>query len=160
MRRVVYGAVAGVAGTALMTIAMHWLWRRLPENERYPLPPREIIERTLPGAVDRHAGEQTRREMTLAAHFAFGAAAGVPFAVGTRSRSPAAGALYGVVVWAASYLGWVPAMRILKPASEHPTRRNLLMIGVHLIWGASMALALRRVERAEMAPFRRSDPDP
>jgi hypothetical protein len=51
-------------------------------------------------------------------------------------------------------------MHILKPATEHPARRNLLMIVVHLIWGASMALALRWIERPENAASRRPDPQP
>ncbi|HAE50229.1 MAG: hypothetical protein CMO30_07955 [Tistrella sp.] len=52
-------------------------------------------------------------------------------------------------MWAASYLGWIPAARILKPATRHPWRRNLLMIAAHLVWGASLAKGLEDLDRAE-----------
>ena len=158
MKAVVHGAVAGLAGTALMTAAMECLWRRLPRDQRYPLPPREIIERTLQHSDGAEASEQPRRRATMAAHFAYGAATAIPFALFSKSRRPLVGAFYGVTVWAASYLGWVPALRILKPAWQHPARRNLLMIVAHLIWGAAMAVALRQMEQAARVPSRQSDP--
>ena len=36
----------------------------------------------------------------------------------------------------------------LKPATEHPPRRNLLMIGVHIVWGAATAAAMRELRLA------------
>ena len=151
MRRVLLGALAGLAGTLLMTIAMEALWRRLPRRERYPLPPREIVERTLPDSIRRHSGETARWRMTMAAHFGFGAGAAIMFALLTRARSPLAGAAYGVTVWAASYLGWIPALGILRSGGQHPARRNLLMIAVHVVWGAGMAWSLRGLERVSDA---------
>ena len=49
------------------------------------------------------------------------------------------GIAFGLGVWTASYLGLLPALGILKPATQHPLRRNLLMIGAHVVWGASLA---------------------
>jgi hypothetical protein len=34
-------------------------------------------------------------------------------------------------------------LRILKPASQHPFRRNLLMVAAHLMWGAATAASLQ-----------------
>ena len=51
------------------------------------------------------------------------------------------GMLFAVVVWALSYLGWLPALKILPPAHEHSARRNVFMIAAHLIWGSVMGLA-------------------
>jgi hypothetical protein len=51
-----------------------------------------------------------------------------------------AGTLYGLVVWGASYLGLVPALGLLSPATRHPRRRNALMIAAHLVWGAALGL--------------------
>ena len=93
----------------------------------------------------------------MLAHFGYGAATGAAFAAATGSRDPAAGAAYGVLVWAGSYLGWIPAAGILRPAWEHPARRNLLMIAVHLVWGASMALTLRELEKASAGAFAAGD---
>lgn len=148
--KLLLGALAGIAGTVAMTAAMRALHRRLPGHERYPLPPREIIEGTAP----EHALEEAdRQELTLAAHFGYGAATGALYAVIRPREGALAGALYGVLVWAGSYLGWVPGARILQPATRHPWRRNGLMIAAHLVWGATTALSLRELERANAEIF-------
>jgi hypothetical protein len=56
------------------------------------------------------------------------------------------GIFFGLVVWAGSYLGWVPAAGILPPATEAPARRNALMIGSHFLWGILIALFMGRIE--------------
>jgi len=66
-------------------------------------------------------------------------------------RSAAAGASFGVGVWAASYLGWIPAVGLLAPATRHPRHRSALMLAAHVVWGASLAAGLREIERAETA---------
>ncbi|MCA1408424.1 hypothetical protein I6F26_30845 [Ensifer sp. IC3342] len=148
MQRIVSGALAGLAATMAMTIAMTRLHALLDSRERYPLPPREIIEQT--GLAD---GEENARAATLAAHFGFGAVVGAIFALMPSWKG--GGMLYGIGVWTLSYLGWIPAAQILAPASRHPIRRNLLMIAVHLVWGATLARALRELEAAEKEAFAR-----
>ena len=146
MKALAQGALAGLAATASMTLAMELLWRRLPEDLRYPLPPREIIDQILPEGLQKELGETGTQLLSLAAHFGYGAAVGAIFPLLTSSRRPGAGAAYGVAIWGASYLGWIPAAGILRPASQHPARRNLLMIGAHLIWGAALSIALSEIE--------------
>jgi uncharacterized membrane protein YagU involved in acid resistance len=147
------GALAGLVGTAAMTAAMRALHRRLPARERYPLPPREIIQEVLPKPAERRIAEDQRQSLTMAAHFAYGAATGAVYAVARPSESAGVGALYGVLVWGASYLGWIPGLRILEPATRHPRRRNGLMIASHLVWGAAMAATLRELRRAKVEIF-------
>ena len=53
---------------------------------------------------------------------------------------------YGLGVWAMSYLGWIPAARILTPAHRHPLRRNLLMIAAHIVWGLTLSKSLKEME--------------
>jgi uncharacterized membrane protein YagU involved in acid resistance len=147
--RLLLGALAGLAGTMAMTSAMSRLHRRLPPKEQYPLPPREITAAVLPAAADK-----TVRDSAMAAHFAYGAATGAIIAGLRPETGPVGGALYGAGVWAASYFGWVPALGILRPANEHPMRRNALMIGVHLVWGAVTALSLRELDAARRTMLR------
>ena len=148
------GALAGVVGTAAMTAAMRSLHRRLEPAERYPLPPREIIERVVPEGVS----EQTRRSSTIASHFGYGACMGAVFALAPVDKGTLTGAAYGVLVWAGSYLGWIPSANILMNATQHPLRRNLLMSGVHLVWGATTALTLRELDRAQAEVFSQGEP--
>jgi putative membrane protein len=47
---------------------------------------------------------------------------------------------FGLLVWAASYLGIVPALGLIAPATRHRAQRNALMIVAHLVWGATLGL--------------------
>lgn len=140
--RLAIGGLAGFAATMAMTSVMARLHRRLPERERYPLPPREVTERVVDGPDD------AIRDTALAAHFLYGAACGLLVATIRPQPSQAEGAAAGVAIWAGSYFGWVPALGILKPASEHPFRRNAVMVFAHLVWGAATALAIRELHLA------------
>jgi len=147
MNKYLAGAIAGTLATVPMTWVMVTLHRRLPRHERYPLPPASITAEL----ADRSGAEEwvEGRNLlgaTLAAHFAYGAAVGALYpAVAELARARplmhhvAAGAAYGVGVWALSYLGWIPALRILPPATQHPPRRNAVMILAHIMWGATLA---------------------
>ena len=151
--RVLLGGIAGIVGTAAMTAAMRALHRRLPPRHRYPLPPREIVQRVMPEAVEAALDERSRQDLTIAAHFGYGAGTGALYALAGLPTGPVSGAGYGVLIWTASYLGWIPASRILKPATNHPLRRDVLMIAVHLVWGATMAATLRELQRAGSEAF-------
>lgn len=137
---VVRGAAAGCIATAPMTWAMEVMHRRLPERERYPLPPRQIATRVAEEAgVKNHLDERQRLGLTLAAHFGMGAAAGALYGLIARHQplpAPLAGAAFGIAVWAGNYLGLLPALGVLRPATEHPPRRTALMVAAHLVWGA------------------------
>ncbi|WP_208852307.1 hypothetical protein [Roseomonas genomospecies 6] len=139
MNPYVAGAIAGLAGTAAMTAAMRAMFRALPEQDRYPLPPRLITDRVVgPTGLMDALDEPERRDLTLALHYGYGAAAGALYpAVAQRIGGPvvATGIGYGLAVWGASYLGWIPAMRILTPATRHPRARNTLMLAAHVVWG-------------------------
>lgn len=163
------GAIGGTLATAPMTVAMELLFRRLPPSQQYPLPPREltmaIASRT--GLASMMPSERARVGATLAAHFGYGLFAGAlyPLTFRRQPRHPLLhGSLYGIAVWVLSYFGWVPALKILKPASEHPRQRRWLMIVVHLLWGAVTAgvtLALSssgRRDSGKAKPHRRPWP--
>ena len=124
-RQLLTGALGGLVGTAAMTAAMRRMHGHLPKAERYPLPTREIIQSMARGTeADHRAGEGELQDLTLGAHFAYGAATGALYAALRPGGGIAAGAGYGLLVWAASYLGWIPGLSILEPGTRHPLRRN------------------------------------
>lgn len=145
-RAIVTGALAGFAATVPMTALMEVLHRQLPGHERYPLPPGEITSKVAEEAgVDQHLDQPRHLAVTLAAHFGYGAAVGAIY--GPLSRlvplpRPISGLIYGLGVWLTSYLGLLPALGILRPATGHPPRRNWLMIAAHLVWGVAAGLAV------------------
>lgn len=147
--RLLLGGLAGFAATLPMTGVMRRMHERLPARERYPLPPRELNE-DLPNFGMRTSAA------TLFHHFLYGAATGAIFAATFGRRDAPMGATYGVAVWMASYLGWIPAGGMLRVATRHPARRNGLMLVAHLVWGASLAIGLRELELAQTRSFARS----
>jgi uncharacterized membrane protein YagU involved in acid resistance len=154
MSRILIGVLGGIGGTIAMTAFMRRLHKKLPPRSRYPLPPREIVHQTFP-ATSKQAG----RSLTTLSHFGYGAAAGALFAVMMPRRGMLAGATYGAAVWAASYLGWIPAVGILTPATRHPRERNVLMIAAHLVWGGVLGLSVQELDRAEHSIFRENPVD-
>ena len=146
MNRILLGALAGLAATGPMTLAMKLMHEQLPRGERYPLPPRQVTEGLAEKAgVNEHLGEEGREAATWASHFAYGATCGALYGAVSGGRADSHPALAGVGVWLASYMGWIPGVRILKPAADHPPRRNLLMIAAHVVWGAGVGAALGRL---------------
>jgi putative membrane protein len=157
LNRLVLGAIGGVVATGPMTAAMILLHRRLPIGERYPLPPREITMKLAEKAgVDEELSKPTRTAATLVSHFGYGAAAGALYtaALDPRDAPFAKGLLCGLFVWSASYLGLLPAAGILSSATEHPGRRNALMIGAHLVWGVTLGAFVKLLaeENETVAP--------
>ena len=150
MNKILAGAVAGLGATVPMTVAMEIMHAALPDEEQYPLPPR-IIAMKAAEAVDlrKEMGEEERTAATLVSHFAYGAVTGALYAPLKRKipLPPAlSGACYGLAVWAGSYLGLLPALGVLQPATRHPVRRTALMIAAHLVWGAALGATAPIVE--------------
>ena len=150
--RLLIGGIAGFAGTLAMTAAMRRMHKRLPAQERYPLTPREIVDS---GAKQLGVPlpDRPARDVTLAAHFAYGAMMGAVIAALNPDPKKKTGAAAGLAVWVASYMGWIPAVGNLEPATEHPPRRNALMIVAHLVWGATTAAAIRELRLSRESIF-------
>lgn len=160
MRRMLLGALAGMAATVPMTLAMIAMHRRLPRRERYPLPPRAVTMEVLDsvGVQEQQLDESQKSGVTLLSHFGYGAGVGAlyaPLAHAVRLPPLASGCIYGLTVWAGSYLGWLPAAGLITPATEHPARRNALMITAHLVWGATTAIIIDRLDGQEKAKGQR-----
>jgi len=148
-RKLLKGAAAGFVATAPMSITMLVGWRLLPRREKYPLPPRliteEITERV---GMEDDLTENQLVGLTIFSHFGYGALFGSIYALFSE-RSPVhsslKGAFAGLALWAGSYLGWLPAVGILRPATQHPWRRNLLMILAHIVWGVTLGELTRKL---------------
>lgn len=145
------GACAGLIATVPMTGFMLTAHRALPEHERYALPPEQITTVLLnrSGIEAPPVGKPAHMLATGVAHLAYGAVAGGLYggALG-RKAGPASGVLYGLSVWAGSYLALLPSQNILRPATEHPWRRNVLMIVAHVVWGGTLGTTLHMLRSA------------
>ena len=150
MNRILLGALAGLAATGPMTLAMKLMHEQLPREERYPLPPRQVTEGLARKAgVNEQLDEEEREAATWVSHFAYGATCGALYGAVSGEKvdehALLAGVGFGLAVWAGSYLGWLPAAGIISPATEHPARRTALMIAAHAVWGATTAVGVERL---------------
>ena len=144
MNRVVSGAVAGALATIPMTVFMEAAHERLPGEPPRPLPPREVAEGlAVKAGVRADLSERELQDLTLALHVGYGSATGALFGA-LAPRRPgtalAAGMLFGLGVWAGSYLGWLPKFGVRQPVTYDPVARTRLMIAAHLVWGATAGL--------------------
>jgi hypothetical protein len=143
-RKSIAGALGGLAGVVAMTATMEVYHRLLPADQRRPLEPSLIVQRVTPGAVrPGEHGERRHLLLTLAAHVGYGTTSGAAYAL-TMSKTPLPtplkGLVFGLALFAVSYLGWLPSAGILRPASDYPAGRNAGLIIAHLIYGSVTAL--------------------
>jgi len=138
------GALAGLIATFPMTAVMKAIHLQLPRWLRGRLPPEQI---TVAMAEKVEVADELDRDeqklLTLASHFGYGTMSGAAFGMlGERVREAPiiSGAGFGLAVWAASYLGWLPAAGVRRSATEEPAGTNAMMIASHLVWGVSMSL--------------------
>jgi uncharacterized membrane protein YagU involved in acid resistance len=144
LRRVLTGAVAGGAATVPMSAVM--LAARRAHVMRSPQPPEEILERAA-----QRAGVPARRKdirpLAVAAHLAFGAAAGAVFALlarGPRRARLVEGAAFGAGVWFVSYRGWLPELGLMPEGARDEPERQATMLVAHLVYGATLGAATVR----------------
>lgn len=147
MNSLLRGLLAGTIATAPMTLVMQAL-HRWPYPERDSLPPKQITFRIASSiGLKRKLDKPTINALTIVNHFGYGAAMGGAYGLFARRIKvhPALkGAIWGCIVWTASYLGWLPVANILPPATEHSRRRNFLMLTSHLVWGITTAVLAER----------------
>lgn len=134
MNPIVRGAVAGTAGTILMSVP-------ILAGQRLGLvrtaPPVEIsanVARETDALPD-----PSRSAFSLLwplSHLAYGAAGGVIYSLGRRflpapASTISAGLLFGGVVWSTAYLGFLPWLN-LYPSPAHDARsRTVVMLVAH-----------------------------
>ena len=148
-RKLLKGALAGFVATVPMSLSMLIGWMLLPRREKYHLPPRLITEDiTEQLGIEDEISEDQLIAATVASHFGYGALVGSIYAL-LEQRLPIysgfKGVLAGLAIWTGSYLGWLPALDILPPATKHPWRRNLMMILAHVVWGATLGAVTQKL---------------
>lgn len=145
------GAAAGLVATVPMTAVMLLVHRYLPLWQRHSLPPRKIAM-SLAGrlGVRKHMDSNQRTAATVISHFAYGTGAGAVY--GPLSRlvplpPVIKGAAYGLLIWAASYAGWLPAMNMPAAATDETAKRNAMMIVAHLLFGGVTGVLAHLLDR-------------
>jgi hypothetical protein len=151
---IVRGLVAGAGGTAAMTAYQTALsngsdgepggdsWNDAPA-------PAKVAKRILEGVFHRKVSPAQIPLLTNVMHWAYGTAWGSAYGAvqGTVHKRPLLlGPVFGVGVWAASYLALVP-MGIYRPPWRYPARELATDLSYHLVYGVGAAISYEALER-------------
>lgn len=151
MNNISKSAFAGLVATVPMTIYMTSLFKQLPAKEKSPLPPRKIAMKIAEEVdVKDKLSEKQKYALTMTGHYSYGAfASSLFFPLIKKFSVPkyVGGICYGLGVWAAGYLGWLPLTGLHKSATKMSFRRNALMITAHVVWGLSIEIMYNLMER-------------
>ncbi len=132
--------LAGTMATVPMTLFLLAIHRFLPRWQRYALPPEEVTKELAQRThLERYLNKPRLLAISLVSHFGYGATMGGLYGLlSGLIHLPALlkGTLFGIAIWAASYLGWMPLVHISAEAPREPLQRNLMMIVAHIIWGS------------------------
>ncbi|WP_219413702.1 DUF6789 family protein [Pseudonocardia nigra] len=152
---VIRGAAAGVVATTVMSGVLE-AGRRATAFTRQP--PTLIVRTVLTGSPAH--GVTAEGLLAVLAHFGYGTSCGALFALLTRRRRPEAGPGVGVgyalLLWAISYIGWVPATGAMAPPDRDAPGRQAALVAGHVVYGAVLAAVLRGLnqQRRPGAPAR------
>lgn len=141
----VAGAVATLPMSAVMLVA-----GRIGAMGTQP--PERVAEKAMDAAGVDDVSEREQDVTASFAHLAFGAGGGAAFALLRRRLDLPVppviqGVAYGLAVWATSYQGWIPALRILPSADDDRPGRRRTMIAAHVVYGGVLgALESRMID--------------
>ena len=150
------GALAGVAGTAVMDAVLYARYRRgggkqapmaweFPpvENWEQASDPGQVAKRVIEGFTQRPIPDRWARLTTTVAHWAFGSASAAAYGVvaGSLPRSrPQDGIPFGAAVWALGYVV-LPQAGLYKQIWQYDVDTLAKDLSAHLAYGVSTATA-------------------
>lgn len=153
------GALAGLAGTLVLTFALQNAHRVLPPrrpaepagaDEAAENPTEKLAEKVASGVFDRELSPDTRHTLAMGIHWGYGAFWGMAYAVVQSSIHLPAwlhGSLLGLLVWMIGPMGLIPAMKLARPSPERPPVRRLVSVLLHGLYGWTTASAFHVLSR-------------
>jgi hypothetical protein len=147
-QRVALGAVAGAAATILLQGVMKASAKAIPEGKP-PMrkdPGEFMVEMTLPPGSPDALQQAAAKSLQLG----YGMTSGALYAA-IRPRAASAlleGALLGIGVWAAGYLGWLPALELMPPVTKQKPKQVAAPIVHHVIFGIAAAAMYDAMHRS------------
>jgi hypothetical protein len=142
------GAAAGLLGTfviqGLLTLNKKFVPSAMPPMRRDP---GEFVvhqsERALPTRMMQAIPESAEKTAAASAGLAYGAMFGAAYGTfrGRTGNTLAEGALLGLGVWAAGYLGWLPATGLTPPPWKQKPQQVAASVTEHVLYGVATATA-------------------
>jgi hypothetical protein len=147
--RALRGALGGLGATLVLS-GLREAWARV--GLVFETAPMQVVERMEELGLLGDLSPRSRRLLSAAAHFAYGAGTGATFGLlrrerGTPGEEAAVGSALGVLAWGAGWSSWLPLTGVHRPPWTQKTPRVLLPVIDHAVFGAAwglLYLALRR----------------
>lgn len=155
MQRDVKAILDGGLGGAVGTVGMSALMLAAGKAGLLGEHPPDTIAGAALDVVGIHGqGEEQQDALAILLHFGFGIGTGALFGLlhrrlPFRMNATLHGVIFGSIVWATSYQGWIPALGIMPPASEDRPDRPRVMLVAHWVYGAILGAVLARREDRE-----------
>ena len=167
LRAIGRGVLAGVAGTAAMTVAQE-LWAKAqssgdggeeggdaaqqapPDPWEQASTPAKVARRISEGVFRRPVAPERITLLTHAMHWAYGTTWGAVYGIVQGSAHPRrlrGGLTFGGAVWAMSYVQLVP-MGLYEPPWEYDVKDTATELGYHLVYGTAVACAYGVLDRS------------
>ena len=147
--RLVVGGIAGTAATLVLQLLRSFTAAKLPKSKP-PIRPEpgefmvQAVERRLPRKLAERVPKAAEQAAAKSLALGYGATFGALYAV-ARPRPAnliAEGAALGILAWAAGYLGWLPALRLMPPVTKQRPQEVAAPVVQHLVFGLSVVGAL------------------
>jgi hypothetical protein len=139
-RRALRGALAGCAGTALMT-PLQFAGASRTGNHAPPIEITRRLHRALPFSRGR---VQALHARGLALHVAFGAVFGALYGIASPRRArELTGLGYAATIFGVGYFASLPVLSLHPPAHRDDRSRQLANAGAHAVYGLALAETMR-----------------
>jgi uncharacterized membrane protein YagU involved in acid resistance len=151
------GAVGGLAGGAVMTLAITQVAPRVAPQGMLPATPAPVkAVRRAERAGDHADALSGRAEQVtgLVAHALFSAAGGAAYGL-ARGRlaaaaalpAPVAGVAFGLAVWLATFQGALPALGVMRRTTDRQVERWPAPLVGHSLFGVVCAVVTDKLRR-------------
>jgi hypothetical protein len=156
--RLALGALAGLAGTMALQAVRAANQKLIPASSP-PIKkdPGEFMvkqaEKALPRSTRRRIPKKLEAVGAKFLALGYGMTFGALYAV-SRPKTRlilVEGTMLGVVTWAAGYLGWLPALGLMKPVWKHKPAQVAMPVAEHALFGVATVAGYRWVkEKAQL----------
>ena len=137
------GALGG-AGTTLVLSGLREAWTRI--GLVFETAPMQVVDRIEELGLVGDLSPESRRALTVAAHFAYGVGAGAALGLLRRDTGgpvggAAVGSALGLLIWGAGWSSWLPLAGVHRAPWTQRTPKVLLPVLDHAAFGAAWGLA-------------------
>jgi hypothetical protein len=158
------GAVAGLAGTLVLTLAMQNAQRLMPRKDLGRTadaeadggeqatsdPTEKLAAKVASGVFETELSPDVRHTLGMGIHWGYGAFWGMLYAVVQASLHLPTwlhSSILGLLVWAIGPMGLVPAMKLSNQATAKPVAQRLVSIALHQLYGWTAASTFHLLSR-------------